>query len=1057
LFFALSSNAYSQTLFALDIQVNKTPEGLFHIHLNPTGGGVDDGCYTQLELQFDFLQVTPNVTDPCSPTIINNIYSTALKDNQGQDIKFFGSNEALLSEYFPMNGVFDYVISLPTCSLTAAQIANINMVRITSNLYNGDCQPAQLNAMTPLYTLTFNFIPTSPIYYIGDIDNPTVCQTNVPVGHLQTGAPEVVTYVPTTMPYVPDLHLLQLGDGPVVSTNNTCATKNSSMGYVVPYGGCPPYTQIWEQSGLAQDNYDVDLVVPILNGYLNFWGFHLNQTYANLDGLTTGTNADRFIFDLHEVSLLTNTDISVTDNSSPTQNVSVTTTGFYTLAGTAIIPIGSPQTQFDLTGTHIISSTITVPNGATLTIHDAILGFSSNTGIVVEKGGKLLIQNSVLRAQNFSCFNVLGESSQIITEYKEWIGIRVKGTPTASQGTFTNIASYNNPSCGVVHITQNSKIQDARIAIANTLDNPIIEDGGTYYNFNFDPTTAGGLIIAEQTTFENNRIGIYFDKYTPNNQSQINGNTFTSKRDVYEGQSNLVAITNKIVAGIVSQRNTFANKLTGNTFECNFYYNPTTIEKRGIGILNYNSKMNIGQGDFAANNFNRLYKGIDYYCKPTITAPIKIVNNVFNGTHQNITLSGGTLAEIRYNNIINIPSTNSLLTYGVFVDATIGYTLNNNTISSYNPNTYGLIVRNTGGYAAEVTENQFLGNLKIGNIYVGKNTDLKIDCNQYTSDTDWWVVGVNEFSDGYLNDQGICDGGDITKARRNQFHPNDPSTTTDYHIANANTLAVVYRSQPNFLPTLNIGNVIVNDCGQTGTDQCTDFLNLAYINPTELANTLAGITNPQEQLLQYTKLLYARAYQNQTEQAKTDLNTDARDASYKLLTATYTDEGDTINALDALNKISLADPDNLDFYNLFTQLLSNGSGKTGTQLELRKIAQQNDRAIQALAQVEVAANTFMVFDKQLPANLLAQSTLNPTTLLHLYPNPSSGLVQISLNQIPSNGYLQLFDMQGRLLHSTQITQSTTTISTATYPNGIYYCQLLDNGHITATQKLVIIK
>ncbi|MBK9458514.1 MAG: T9SS type A sorting domain-containing protein, partial [Sphingobacteriales bacterium] len=46
---------------------------------------------------------------------------------------------------------------------------------------------------------------------------------------------------------------------------------------------------------------------------------------------------------------------------------------------------------------------------------------------------------------------------------------------------------------------------------------------------------------------------------------------------------------------------------------------------------------------------------------------------------------------------------------------------------------------------------------------------------------------------------------------------------------------------------------------------------------------------------------------------------------------------------------------------------------------------------------------------------------------------------------------------GRLLHSTQITQSTTTISTATYPNGIYYCQLLDNGHITATQKLVIIK
>ena len=173
-----------------------------------------------------------------------------------------------------------------------------------------------------------------------------------------------------------------------------------------------------------------------------------------------------------------------------------------------------------------------------------------------------------------------------------------------------------------------------------------------------------------------------------------------------------------------------------------------------MGILNYGSQLNIGSDDLTdGNQFTNLYKGIDYYGSPSLNSQVKIKGNLFTNTQANITLTGGLLAQIKQNNIGSLPSSlPNYPAYGIFIDGTAGFSLHQNTINGTNPNAFGLVVKNTGSYAAEITENQFMGNLNVANLYLNKNTNLTIDCNQYAANIDWALLGNNLItgSDGFL-------------------------------------------------------------------------------------------------------------------------------------------------------------------------------------------------------------------------------------------------------------------------------------------------------------------
>ena len=166
-----------------------------------------------------------------------------------------------------------------------------------------------------------------------------------------------------------------------------------------------------------------------------------------------------------------------------------------------------------------------------------------------------------------------------------------------------------------------------------------------------------------------------------------------------------------------------------------------------------------------------------------------------------------------------------------------------------------------------------------------------------------------------------------------------------------------------------------------------------------------------------------------------------------------------LKAADYLAQIPLSDPENEEFYNLFMQLMGNNGGRID-MTTLNNLAKQQSRSGSVLAQTVIAERNNVLFDKNIALPKLLPNATNAVaanSLFRLYPNPANSQVQVELQQIPKNAYLQLYNVQGSLLHSIPITQQTLSINTNGYPTGIYYCKLIDNEHTIATQKIVIIR
>ena len=81
-------------------------------------------------------------------------------------------------------------------------------------------------------------------------------------------------------------------------------------------------------------------------------------------------------------------------------------------------------------------------------------------------------------------------------------------------------------------------------------------------------------------------------------------------------------------------------------------------------------------------------------------------------------------------------------------------------------------------------------------------------------------------------------------------------------------------------------------------------------------------------------------------------------------------------------------------------------------------------------------------------------------LFRLYPNPNNGEMQLDykLNE-GDNGELIIMDVTGRIVvkYNLAINQNTLYISQTILNNGVYLYQVLTNGNITHTDKLIIVK
>ena len=358
--------------------------------------------------------------------------------------------------------------------------------------------------------------------------------------------------------------------------------------------------------------------------------------------------------------------------------------------------------------------------------------------------------------------------------------------------------------------------------------------------------------------------------------------------------------------------------------------------------------------------------------------------------------------------------------------------------------------------------------LAVANNFDGDNNNMLIDCNSYANNIlwDWAINVVSNTNNNNLENQGACpvpgQTPDPALARRNSFHNTNLTTVgsvPSLHIVNNLSATFEYRSQSDaFKPTTNVGSIISQSCFQVlQPSQCA--VDNTPPDPNGLKMAINTTTDPREKISKYTDLIHARLDLNQTDQAKADLEQEARTISNKVLAATYYDEGDLLKAADYLAQIPLSDPENEEFYNLFMQLMGNNGGRMNMSA-LNKLAAQQNRSGSVLAQTVIAERDNVLFDKNIntPKLSTTNNTIAANSLFTLYPNPANSQVTITLsNNIAANTAvtIRITDILGKTIYNG--TLNSQTIPTDKYNTGIYIVQLLSNGATIDTQRLTIVR
>ena len=77
-----------------------------------------------------------------------------------------------------------------------------------------------------------------------------------------------------------------------------------------------------------------------------------------------------------------------------------------------------------------------------------------------------------------------------------------------------------------------------------------------------------------------------------------------------------------------------------------------------------------------------------------------------------------------------------------------------------------------------------------------------------------------------------------------------------------------------------------------------------------------------------------------------------------------------------------------------------------------------------------------------------------TSNLNIYPNPTTGFINIDFGRNISNGLIQLFDSKGSLVLSSIADGTSYNFNLTTFSNGVYYIRLVDQDQV---QQIKIIK
>lgn len=312
------------------------------------------------------------------------------------------------------------------------------------------------------------------------------------------------------------------------------------------------------------------------------------------------------------------------------------------------------------------SGNVYVKQGARLTISNCKIQFAPGKKLIVEQGAELIIQNATLDSR---CSEL-------------WRGIEVWGNSSLNQ---------SNANQGAVRTYTGTKIKNAVCGIRalKYTDEPVV-------------STGGGIVIAQNTEFINNKVGISIPYYSRFSSSNLIKNckfiiTDNIKQNMGSVQGIYLAVNSAI-------------SITDNEFL--FENSNENLQLNSIAIRNFGGSAVINKTT-TGNTFNAWGYGV--YASSLFGADhLSIKENNFIDCNTGVYISGQSNSEIVLNDF-DIPNmeTNSTHRAGLYLDNCYDFTVEENTFHSrFRPNNpvgepIGLVINNSGAHINEVYKNNF--------------------------------------------------------------------------------------------------------------------------------------------------------------------------------------------------------------------------------------------------------------------------------------------------------------------------------------------------------------
>ena len=702
---------------------------------------------------------------------------------------------------------------------------------------------------------------------------------------------------------------------------------------------------------------------------------------------------------------------------------------------------------------HVVDGLVTVPSGKTLTIENGaeVLFKGEGSGIDVEKGARLIVQNARLQGD---------------CENHAWRGIWVQGDwekdhPPASTYLQTGNPATLHPDHGLVIVRQQAYIRDAKIAI----------NSAKHLGPAFNPK-AGGIVYADEATFENNRIAIRIaehkgnkvvlvgDKHIP--QKSVIQNCLLQHHSLFPSSSSLpIGLPNNYV-GVWLNKAGDGLILKDNNFEANA--TALTGAQRGTGIWAADTRIQVQSTTSQGHHFDGLYKGVECFNTLTTLKNSSVQGYQFSNVQKGITLNGTLGAKIKYNHFDVPAGTNTDESYGIYALKTYGVRIENNELNSNlaadwnNPHSKGVVIdrSHSEGYNSFLTNNLFTGGFGAATQFLDNNQSLQTNCNAYSQDLIDWHLN----STATLPAQGECilSPLDASLALRTHFHL--PYTTFEnWHIKNDNAsfnLVLNIDNSPQSEPTLIQGNVNAQPCIPNGfiNNSCSVLFPEAIIGG-------GGGGCDDESIV--SRQIYTYLENDETDSLLALLHCIDTEWAVKILVGSYVDQYDYDEALVQLERLGDSG-DNLSFKALYYTLISdylsqeNGSGKAAVaETQVRQTANDAQSEYQTLAESILAmyrGDDYVRNGEPIVAAKLAANLAKP--LFTLAPNPAQGsLVLTWLDPTAALGSKAvILDITGKQVHTFGVSSPSTLVDVSRLAAGMYFVQVANTQEV---QKLVVIK